>query len=84
MDENKLGKRILALRTERGLTQEEAAEKLGVSIVTAATWLVPRSNKKYPFYDHGGVSCFWHALFIYLFLLHNIFSPFVLYTIYIN
>ena len=38
MDENKLGKRILALRTERGLTQEEAAEKLGVSNKAFSKW----------------------------------------------
>ena len=29
--EPKLAERLLALRTERGLTQEEAAEKIGVS-----------------------------------------------------
>ena len=38
MDENKLGKRILALRTERGMTQEEAAEKLGVSNKAFSKW----------------------------------------------
>ena len=38
MDENKLGKRILALRTERGMTQEEAAGKLGVSNKAFSKW----------------------------------------------
>ena len=38
MNESQLGSRILALRTEQGLTQEEAAEKLGVSGKTLSKW----------------------------------------------
>ena len=38
MNEPKLAERLLALRTERGLTQEEAAEKIGVSNKTYSKW----------------------------------------------
>ena len=36
--EPKLAERLLTLRTERGLTQEEAAEKIGVSNKTYSKW----------------------------------------------
>ena len=36
--EPKLAERLLALRTERGLTQEEAAEKIGASNKTYSKW----------------------------------------------
>ena len=38
MNEPKLAERLLVLRTERGLTQEEAAEKIGVSNKTYSKW----------------------------------------------
>ncbi len=38
MNEIKLGAEILALRTERGMTQDEVAEKLGVSDKSVSNW----------------------------------------------
>ena len=38
MNEPKLAERLLDLRTERGLTQEEVAEKIGVSNKTYSKW----------------------------------------------
>ena len=38
MDQSKIGKFIAALRTERGLTQRELAQKLHISDKTVSKW----------------------------------------------
>ncbi len=38
MDQIKIGKFILDCRKEKGLTQEQLAEKLGVSIKSISRW----------------------------------------------
>ena len=47
MDQNKSGKFIAKLRKEKNMTQEQLAEKMGVSINAVSKWERERVRYKY-------------------------------------